>query len=675
MELLLNHARRLSISNQKPNLNLIPRTQSANERGSFMLVGKMITKRQISTSTMKGATRLPWGQEGEVDIRNEGDNIFVITFQTDHQREKVWKKRPWVIANTLLNLKRWDGDGDPKEVAFQTADLWIHIHNLPARYRSEENVKEISQYFVKFLECDRAGFEPGRWKRFIRLFAEVRIDDPLQITGELTSGGKDLVEFKYEKIQDYCLYCGRIGHSESSCDDREEDIRKGESGEIPGCFDFSIRAGTEPRKLNFAEGEDTQHRRLASSPSMGLGNTEEMITPERHVSRGNIGASNLNVTGGSGPNQISLVQAQGQEYTPTTEDIFGGKELEGGEKSRAEKAVRRGFHPRKLGDEMEDEEEEEGAATRNPKERGWKIGDGNGVRVWGDPWLRRDGGLRVASDVIAGLEDMRVRDLFIPGTREWDAELVEELLNEEEAAVVLSTPVVDVGERDTRIWHYTKNGQYTVRSSYHVLMERVANMEHLHTPGPWKELWQLKVPPKMRVMLWRLARDVLPTRVRLCRRRIWMNDSCGTCSKYPETSWHLFLHCEYAIECWRIVGLWGEVERLAATAESFQDWLFAALRDLPEMKMQMLVAVVGGLWIERNGRVWSTERKPAFVTIRGAMEAVREWQGTRRSESGPMLQPADTTCRKWHPPRRACLSAMWMAPCLEIKEGRVLGWC
>ncbi|CAN1279609.1 hypothetical protein LINPERPRIM_LOCUS17080 [Linum perenne] len=338
MELLLNHARRLSISNQKPNLNLIPRTQSANERGSCMLVGKMITKRQISTSTMKGATRLPWGQEGEVDIRNEGDNIFVITFQTDHQREKVWKKRPWVIANTLLNLKRWDGDRDPKEVAFQTADLWIHIHNLPARYRSEENVKEISQYFVKFLECDRAGFEPGRWKRFIRLFAEVRIDDPLQITGELTSGGKDLVEFKYEKIQDYCLYCGRIGHSESSCDDREEDIRKGESGEIPGCFDFSIRAGTESRKLNFAEGEDTQHRRLASSPSMGLGNTEEMITPERHVSRGNIGASNLNVTGGSGPNQISLVQAQGQEYTPTTEDIFGGKELEGGEKSRAEKA-------------------------------------------------------------------------------------------------------------------------------------------------------------------------------------------------------------------------------------------------------------------------------------------------------------------------------------------------
>ncbi|CAN1145355.1 hypothetical protein LINPERHAP2_LOCUS14632 [Linum perenne] len=129
-----------------------------------------------------------------------------------------------------------------------------------------------------------------------------------------------------------------------------------------------------------------------------------------------------------------------------------------------------------------------------------------------------------------------------------------------------------------------------------------------------------------------------------------MNDSCGTCSRYPETSWHLFLHCEYAVECWRIVGLWGEVERLAATAESFQDWLFAALRDLPEMKMQMLVAVVGGLWIERNGRVWSTERKPAFVTIRGAMEAVREWQGTRRSESGPMLQPADTTCRKWHPP-------------------------
>ncbi|CAN1279075.1 hypothetical protein LINPERPRIM_LOCUS16876 [Linum perenne] len=77
---------------------------------------------------------------------------------------------------------------------------------------------------------------------------------------------------------------------------------------------------------------------------------------------------------------------------------------------------------------------------------------------------------------------------------------------------ILSIPIRQEDGRDTQIWHYTKSGGYMVKFGFHVFMERVASMDHLHVPGPWKEFWQLQVPLKMRVMMWRVACDFLPTR-------------------------------------------------------------------------------------------------------------------------------------------------------------------
>ncbi|CAN1254397.1 hypothetical protein LINPERPRIM_LOCUS8642 [Linum perenne] len=189
------------------------------------------------------------GNEDEINCKRRRSSISpILPNKNRSPKGEGWKKRPWVIANTLLNLKRWDGEGDPKDIPFTTADLWIHIHNLPTRFRSVENIRELSQYFVKFIDCDKAGFEPGRWKRFILLFAE-----------------------------NYCLYCGRVGHTESCCEEREEDVSKGGSGEIPGCFEFSICAGSEQRKLTTDGSYSSQQQWLTAMSE--LGKEADFISP------------------------------------------------------------------------------------------------------------------------------------------------------------------------------------------------------------------------------------------------------------------------------------------------------------------------------------------------------------------------------------------------------------
>ncbi|CAN1849725.1 Putative ribonuclease H protein At1g65750 [Linum perenne] len=148
--------------------------------------------------------------------------------------------------------------------------------------------------------------------------------------------------------------------------------------------------------------------------------------------------------------------------------------------------------------------------------------------------------MEVRSARVGGLEELRVADVFIPGVREWDAELVRDLFSEEETEEVLSIPVTSLGGEDKRVWHYSKNGEYTVKSGYHVLLERVVPMAHLRVEGGWNDIWQLQQLPRVRVMMWRLARDVLPTQERLGRRGMYISDMCGVCGSGSETNWHLF---------------------------------------------------------------------------------------------------------------------------------------
>ncbi|CAN0856528.1 hypothetical protein LINGRAHAP2_LOCUS6514 [Linum grandiflorum] len=370
MDRLLTQARSLRLTSDGTVPSLVPITNRGS-MGSYMLVGKMITTRNITTSTMKGATRLPWSEAGEVDIRNEGGNIFVFTFLRNNHREAIWNKRPWNIAGSFLNLKRWEGEGDPRNICFQQADMWIHVHNLPPKYKSTDNMKVVGNLYFRYIQCDRSGFQQGTWRRYIRIFAEVRIDETLQVFGELPTEEKEVLEFKYEKITDYCLYCGKMGHSEGKCEEREEDINNGGNGDLPGIFDHCIRGGSAPRDL--FGGLNVQTSPMNHSVSPDLGNRREDAEDsylETRSQRGPtarhpiISTQNNNPTSGSGDSSLSLHSSDWR--TPTFAELCAGTSLD----TRGYQAMRAGLVPREI--EMEMDGGEEGMTAQrgegaNPK--------------------------------------------------------------------------------------------------------------------------------------------------------------------------------------------------------------------------------------------------------------------------------------------------------------------
>lgn len=48
----------------------------------------------------------------------------------------------------------------------------------------------------------------------------------------------------------------------------------------------------------------------------------------------------------------------------------------------------------------------------------WKVGEGSMVCIWGESWYS-DSGFSLTTPLVPSFDDMVVRDLYIPGTRQW----------------------------------------------------------------------------------------------------------------------------------------------------------------------------------------------------------------------------------------------------------------
>lgn len=73
-----------------------------------------------------------------------------------------------------------------------------------------------------------------------------------------------------------------------------------------------------------------------------------------------------------------------------------------------------------------------------------------------------------------------------------------------------------------------------VKSAYYFAMENLVDAAHLRVDGDWKAIWSIKVPNKVKILIWRIARGYLPTRCRLQRKGVHCSDSRPMCNEAPE---------------------------------------------------------------------------------------------------------------------------------------------
>lgn len=185
-----------------------------------------------------------------------------------------------------------------------------------------------------------------------------------------------------------------------------------------------------------------------------------------------------------------------------------------------------------------------------------RIGNGFHIEIWSSSWIPEDGNFKPITPRPTGVFfPHRVADLIDSNTGTWNREIVESTFWPVDRSRILAIPLGAITVDDREIWHYEKNGCFSVRSCY-----RLALSAHLTTPGVssgsggiegrWKEIWKLPIPPKIRIFLWRACLESLPVSIELFRRHVIPNPFCINCGSEPESISHVLTKCRGMRAIW-----------------------------------------------------------------------------------------------------------------------------
>jgi hypothetical protein len=115
----------------------------------------------------------------------------------------------------------------------------------------------------------------------------------------------------------------------------------------------------------------------------------------------------------------------------------------------------------------------------------------------------------------------------------------------------------------------------------------------------WDKIWDMEVPNKVKMFMWRLVHNSLAVRRNLIRRGMKEDTLCPMCHRLDEDAGHLFFKCKEVKECWRGLIL-EEHRQILAACHSSRDMMQKIWSFSSHIQLQIVVL----LW-----RWWSARNK------------------------------------------------------------------
>jgi hypothetical protein len=153
------------------------------------------------------------------------------------------------------------------------------------------------------------------------------------------------------------------------------------------------------------------------------------------------------------------------------------------------------------------------------------------------------------------LENSLVCELIDPDTKRWNKSLIEQHFMREEVEAILNIPLSPLLPKDRLIWRCTKNGEFSVRSAYHLGLDVRTEMNPSSSTKTgenevWKVCWTSNVPPAVKTFIWRACHNLLLTRINLRRRGVCEDTRCPIFFLEEETVEHITWECSSASDVW-----------------------------------------------------------------------------------------------------------------------------
>ncbi|XP_021729145.1 uncharacterized protein LOC110696162 [Chenopodium quinoa] len=224
--------------------------EGSNSKIAMSLVGMLLTRKPFNVEAMKRVLKNLWRKDENVAIRKVKTNLFIFQFFNVDDRRKVLDGRPWVFDNQILLLKEICANEQPSKVTFDSCPFWIRLIDVPFGLRSPQFAHNIGDCIEECIEIDKS--DPLCWEEYIRVKVLVNITKShrrgMKVVVE--SGSTKWVGFKYERLGDFCYYCGRIGHTVKDCEEKDKC-----DAASPIVFQYGPFLSASPHRSKVSEAE------------------------------------------------------------------------------------------------------------------------------------------------------------------------------------------------------------------------------------------------------------------------------------------------------------------------------------------------------------------------------------------------------------------------------------
>lgn len=188
-----------------------------------------------------------------------------------------------------------------------------------------------------------------------------------------------------------------------------------------------------------------------------------------------------------------------------------------------------------------------------------RIGNGETTSIWNSNWIPRKENMRPIVSLVPNPPQF-VLELIEPVNARWNVQLLEEVFLPYDAVAIQKIPICTRNIEDFWSWGFEKNGTFSVRSAYRMVVatksrredwldERAGPSNNAVNEKSWVKLWGVLVLAKIKVFLWRLAKHSIPNEDVRKHRNMSTSDLCPVCGR--QDSWrHSLLECNMARCVW-----------------------------------------------------------------------------------------------------------------------------
>jgi hypothetical protein len=181
------------------------------------------------------------------------------------------------------------------------------------------------------------------------------------------------------------------------------------------------------------------------------------------------------------------------------------------------------------------------------------------ISIWSTPWC--ESWAQIYDNLIIQPETYsypsQVKDLWIPGQKIWNSQLIDTLFQEQMAEEIKNTPIITTQDEDCLCWKLTLAGKCSTKSAYKACLERLFEQGEptprqvsTSTKQLLQTIWKnSNIIPRIKTFGWRIIRQAISSGARAGKYSKHISKLCCRCH-LEETDQHLFFLCAFARAAW-----------------------------------------------------------------------------------------------------------------------------